>query len=228
MGTPAPYDEVADWYEHEFLVAQRRLGHAEFADRLGIDQAIVELLGPGDGTCLEVGCGTGIYAARVRELGWTPVGVDLSLGMLAHARSRLPTAQGDAIVLPVASGSVAAVIAVMVHTDMAEYPMVISEVHRVLAPGGVFVHVGVHPCFCGGFADRTDPEAVVIKPGYLDGVWTTASWTDRGLRDKVGAVHYPLATLLNTLTSAGFHLEEFAEGGAPTPVVFSLRGRRGR
>jgi hypothetical protein len=42
------------------------------------------------------------------------------------------------------------------------------------------VHVGVHPCFCGGFADRSERDAVVIGPGYLDGHWTTASWSDQG------------------------------------------------
>jgi SAM-dependent methyltransferase len=225
-GTPAPYDDVADWYEHEFLVAQRSVGSGSFADRLGIDQALAELLGVGTGTCLEIGCGTGIYADRVRQLGWDPVGIDVSAGMLSYARSRLATARSDATQLAVATSSVRAVIAVMVHTDMADYSAVLAEVFRVLAPGGIFVHVGVHPCFCGGFADRSEPDAIVIRPGYLDGAWTTESWTDRGLRDKVGAAHVPLAELLNTVIARGFALEEFSEGAAPTPVVLSMRARR--
>ena len=32
---------------------------------------------------------------------------------------------------------------------------------------------------------RGDPAAVVIRPGYLDGHWTKASWTSQGVRDKV-------------------------------------------
>jgi hypothetical protein len=51
----------------------------------------------------------------------------------------------------------------------------------------VFIHISVHPCFCGGFADHTDSEAIVIRPGYLDSYWTKQSWTDQGIRDKVGA-----------------------------------------
>ncbi|GAB3366764.1 hypothetical protein GCM10027360_35050 [Amycolatopsis echigonensis] len=43
------------------------------------------------------------------------------------------------------------------------------------------MHVGVHPCFCGGFADRGDPAAVLVRPGYLDGHWTKESWTDQGI-----------------------------------------------
>ena len=123
-----------------------------------------DLLGEGDGSCLEIGCGTGVHAAQVRELDWTPLRIDLSAGMLRHARGRLPVAQADAGHLPVPDGALPAVIAVMVHTDMPAYPAVLREAARVLRPGEVFVHVGVHPCFCGGFADRSDLGAVVIRP----------------------------------------------------------------
>jgi hypothetical protein len=103
---------------------------------------------------------------------------------------------------------------------------VLREVARVLRPGGVYVHIGVHPCFCGGFADPSDPEAVVIRPGYLDTYWTRRSWTDQGIRDKVGAVHRPLPDLLNAFIDAGLAPERFAEGGAPTPTVLAVRARR--
>ena len=207
-----------------FLVDQRTVDSTDLhADRLGIDRALVELLGAGDGLCLEVGCGTGIYADRIRRLGWYPVGIDLSAGMLRHAKTRLPTVRGDAYRLPFASGSCDAVTSVMMHTDLPDYAPVLGEVDRVLKPGGLFVHIGVHPCFCGGFADRSDPAAIVIRPGYLDGQWTTNSWTDRGLRDKVGASHLPLAGLLNAAIANGFHIEHLTEGGQPTPVTLSVR-----
>lgn len=214
----ATYDDIADWYEQRFL--------AHGQDTIGIDAALRGLLGPGAGVCLEIGCGTGVHAATIRALGRTPVGVDLSAGMLRHAHDRLPTAQGDATRLPVRDGAVPAVVAVMTHTDMPDYPAVLREVARVLRPGGVFVHVGVHPCFCGGFADRTDPAAVVIRPGYLDGHWTTDSWTDQGIRDKVGASHWPLPDLLHMVLAADLTPTRFAEGGAPVPVVLALRAMR--
>jgi SAM-dependent methyltransferase len=224
MAPTAAYDEIADWYEDEFLGGRARVAVRD-DDPLGIDRALRELLGTGSGSCLEIGCGTGVHAERVRELGWTPVGVDISAGMLRHARGRLPFAQADAERLPLRGGSMTAVIAMMVHTDMPGYPAVLREASRVLRPGGVFVHVGVHPCFCGGFADRTDPAAVVIRPGYLDGHWTKASWTDQGVRDKVGATHQPLPDLLHAFLDAGLTLERFAEGGAPVPTVLALMAR---
>lgn len=220
MAGAAGYDEIADWYEGEFL------GRQAGKDPLGISHALATLLGAGRGRCLEIGCGTGVHAAKIRELGWTPVGMDLSGGMLRHAKGRLPAARADARRLPVGDGVLTAVVAVMAHTDMPDYPSVLREVARVLHTGGVFVHVGVHPCFCGGFADRTDPEAVVIRPGYLDGHWTTASWTDQGIRDKVGATHWPLPQLLQAFMTAGLSLEQFAEGGTPTPTVFAVRARK--
>ena len=216
----AAYDEIADWYEAEFL------GQQSAGDPLGVNQALSLLLGAGTGVCLEIGCGTGVHANLVRQLGWTPIGVDLSHGMLRHARGRLPVARANAEMLPIRTGAVPAVIAVMVHTDMPDYPAVLREVSRVLEVGGVLVHIGVHPCFCGGFADHTDRDAVVVRPGYLDGHWTFDSWTDQGIRDKVGAMHRPLPELLHAFLDAGLTLERFTEGGAPTPVMFAVRARK--
>lgn len=225
MTRTAAYDRIADWYEREFLGGPG--AKAADGNPRSLSLLLGELLGAGEGAaCLEIGCGTGVHAVRLRELGWAPVGIDLSAGMLGHARGRLPVAQADAARLPVRDGSVAAVVAVMVHTDMPDYPAVLHEAARVLRPGGVFVHIGVHPCFCGGFADRTDADAVVVRPGYLDTGWTTSSWTDQGLRDKVGAGHLPLPGLLHGFLDAGLVLERFAEHGDPTPIVMALKARR--
>jgi ubiquinone/menaquinone biosynthesis C-methylase UbiE len=217
----APYDEIADWYENDFLPATTP------GDPIGVRHQLEKLLGPGNGgTCLEIGCGTGAYAGVIRDLGRRPIGVDLSGRMLAYAQKRLPIARGDATALPVRDEALDAVVAIMVHTDMPDYPAVLREVSRVLRPGGTFVHIGVHPAFCGGFADRTDPEAIVIAPGYLDGHWTKHSWTTEGVRNRVGATHLPLPALLQAVVNAGLRLTAFDEGGAPTPTTLSMRAEK--
>lgn len=219
---PVAYDAIADWYENEFL-GDRSEDGLPVNVRIGVDGSLCELLGRGVGASLEIGCGTGTHAARIRSLGWLPIGIDLSAGMLRHARGRLPIARANGECLPFGDASFASVVAVMIHTDVRDYPAVLEESWRVLAPGGFFIHIGVHPCFCGGFADRTDPDAVIVHRGYLDGHWTKASWTDKGLRDKVGATHLPLPTLLHSFVDAGFALHGFKEGGAPIPTVLSVK-----
>lgn len=63
----------------------------------------------------------------------------------------------------------------------------------------------------------------MIRPGYLERGRTTESWTDRGLRDKVGAEHWPLPALLGALHDAGLTPDGYAEGGHPVPTTFSVR-----
>src|SRR5260221_12481554 len=112
----AAYDEIADWYEQEFLggrVADPACGDG---DRLGIDRALRDLLNEGSGVCLEIGCGTGVHASRVSQLGWTPVGVDFSAGMLRHAKGRLPISRCDAVRLPLRAISVPGAIWNTAHT----------------------------------------------------------------------------------------------------------------
>jgi SAM-dependent methyltransferase len=94
MAPTAAYDEIADWYENEFLGGQSTGARTRDGTPLDLDSVLRNLLGEGSGACLEIGCGTGVHATHVRKLGWTPIGVDLSAGMLRHARGRLPTDQG--------------------------------------------------------------------------------------------------------------------------------------
>lgn len=102
--------------------------------------ALIRMLPP-SGPVLEVGVGTGLVAAGLAELGRAPVGVDLSVPMLARARSRVPgrLAVGDAQRLPVATGAVAAAYLVHVLHLVGDIPRTLAEVVRVLRPGGTAV-----------------------------------------------------------------------------------------
>ena len=55
------------------------------------------------GSLLDIGCGTGVFTTFFRELGFSVVGVDLSLEMLIYLRAKdpkIPLVLGDAQLLP--------------------------------------------------------------------------------------------------------------------------------
>ncbi len=88
---------------------------------------------------LEIGVGTGAVALPLSEKLGTPVfGIDLSRAMLDRARERLGpiVAVGDAQQLPVASGSTDSVLVVWVLQLVSDMAAVMSEIKRVLRPGG--------------------------------------------------------------------------------------------
>ncbi|MFH8494385.1 class I SAM-dependent methyltransferase [Streptomyces coeruleorubidus] len=216
----AVYDEHADWYNE----LMSPTGGGDYIRR--VHATLGDLLGPGDGrTCLDVCCGTGAHASAVAGLGWTPVGVDLSRNQLRHAAHRLPVAVADATALPLADGSVPAAVCVLASTDVPDYPAVLREIARVLAPGGRFVHLGVHPCFVGAFADRRDASRTVIDSRYTDRSHTFDSWNTTGVRARLGAWHVPLSDLLNGAATAGLRIERTAEAGPDgVPDLFGFLG----
>jgi SAM-dependent methyltransferase len=203
MRQVAAYDEFADWYE-QYIQGP----HYE-----RVDAVLRDLIGRGEGACLEVCCGTGARAAVLRELGWKPAGVDLSHRQLDYAMARMPVVQGDAAMLPFRSASVQAVACVYGHTDLPEYAAVLREAARVLVPGGRYVHLGSHPCFVGAFADRSDSKRVVIDERYSDRSLSFDTWAPHGVRARVGAWHVPIADLLNAVTDSGLRVTRTIESG---------------
>ncbi len=106
-----------------------------------IAAAIAPWLRPGP--VLEIGVGTGVVSAALRRLGHPTVGVDLSVPMLRRALDRLgpAVAGGDALTLPVRSGSVGSVVMPLVLHLVADLTIAVREAARILAPGGRIVVV---------------------------------------------------------------------------------------
>jgi len=222
MATPgasaARYDEWADWYETYMQGAAQ-----DFTRRTS--DALVQVLGRGAGPVLDLACGTGFYALVLRRLGWTPLGLDLSRAQLRYARERMPAIAADASRPPLRPDTLAAVSAVMCHTDIDDYAAALQALAPALRPGGIFAHVGVHPCYIGAFADRSQPGKVLISPGYWRRERRFDAWTPEGVRARVGATHLPVGDLLNALTAAGFGIERVVEAGSPVPDILAVRCR---
>jgi len=93
----------------------------------------------GDGPVIDVACGDGPLAPELAARGW--VGLDLSHAELAAARRQGASrvALADVTSLPLAEGSAGSVVCSMALMLVQPLDRVLSEVARVLRPGGIFV-----------------------------------------------------------------------------------------
>jgi demethylmenaquinone methyltransferase/2-methoxy-6-polyprenyl-1,4-benzoquinol methylase len=85
---------------------------------------------------LDLACGTGDLCRELDAAGRPPVGVDLSYGMLAAARTDAPLVQGDALRLPVHDGAVDGVTCGFALRNLVELGPFFAELARVVRPGG--------------------------------------------------------------------------------------------
>lgn len=213
----ARYDGQSEWYEafaSGDLFSEAR-------------RTAVDLLGPGPGRCLDLGCGTGRAIPLLVAAGWTVTAVDVSRDQLTvaaehagHLAEELVCA--DAHALPFADDSFESVVSILTHTDFDDANAAFAEAVRVLRPEGVFVYVGVHPCFGSPAVERREGEPALIHPEYRRVGWQTESrrFSDAGIRSRVGINHLQLASFLNALLGSGLTLREFQEPGELDPPLF--------
>jgi SAM-dependent methyltransferase len=217
----ARYDGLADWYEERFVAVAPT--H---------QPGLLELLGPGSGPCLDIGCGTGRNFETIRASGRSIVGVDYSADQLRMARTRTdgPLMVSDAAVLPFADASFDTATLLWISSDVDDFGKVLREATRVLRPGGLLVVYGVHPCFNGPHVVYSSEDGTrLIHPSYRTPGWHEESpwWAEDGIRRRVGMRHIPLAEYLNAFLSSGLTLELFEEpGGFEVPHSLAVRARR--
>ncbi len=86
---------------------------------------------------LDVGGGTGNYAAALRSMGWAPMVLDASREMRAVALSKgLPVVAGEATGLPFPDSSFDAVTMISMLHQVKEWRRALAEARRVLRPSG--------------------------------------------------------------------------------------------
>jgi ubiquinone/menaquinone biosynthesis C-methylase UbiE len=112
------------------------------------DLALDRLREHGAKRILDVGCGTGIFTTRMHDvLGADVIGCDLSEQMLAQARERSSVVEwtrGDVTQLPIASGSVDAVVCTEAF-HWFDQPAALAEFARVVRPDGILLIAMINP-----------------------------------------------------------------------------------
>jgi SAM-dependent methyltransferase len=183
----------------------------------GLREVDARLLGEVAGRLvLEVGCGAAACSRWLVSQGATPVALDLSAGMLRHARAAaartgvpVPLIQADAARLPLGDESVD-----LAFTAFGAVPFVddsagmMREVYRVLRPAGRWVFAVTHP-MRWIFLDDPGERGLVAVHSYFD----RRPYVEY---DETGAAtyvehHRTLGDRIRELVAAGFVLTDLVE-----------------
>jgi demethylmenaquinone methyltransferase / 2-methoxy-6-polyprenyl-1,4-benzoquinol methylase len=99
-------------------------------------RTIQELALPPGSRILDLACGTGDFCRHLERGGHRPVGIDLSFGMLAAARTDAPLVHGDLLNLPVRDAAADGAVCGFALRNLVELPAFLSELARTVRPGG--------------------------------------------------------------------------------------------
>ncbi len=200
---------------------------AEHGDFLGVDDFVwcpeglreeqAGLLGDFRGRrVLEVGCGAAACSRWLTLQGAHPVSLDISSGMLRHARqdservgTAFPLVQASADVMPFADDSFdLAFSAFGAIPFVADSEAVMREVARVLKPGSRWVFAVTHP-MRWIFPDDPGPTGLTVTQSYFDR--TPYVEADQYGRTVYVEHHRTLGDYVRQLTATGFRLVDLVE-----------------
>lgn len=176
---------------------------------------------------LDVGCGEGRFCRLLRDRGASAVGVDPTAGLIAEARKRDEHGayvRAMAEQQPFADATFDLVVTYVTLVDIAGYREAISEMARLLRPGGSIVAANL------GFVTATPvtpPESPWVRDAegrrlhyridrYATEWPATLAWGDI----KIVNWHRPLSAYMDAYLGAGLALRAFEE---PVPSDESLR-----
>lgn len=147
-----------------------------------------DLLAAGDGGPVgDLGCGPGHVTAYVAELGMDAFGMDLSPGMVDFAKAEYPDLKfevGSLLDLPLPDNGLAGALAYysLVHTPPEDLPTAFAEIHRVLAPGGLFLYgfkagTGTYH-LTEGYGHPIELDVYAYEPAAVDKLLTATGFTE--------------------------------------------------
>ena len=219
MNQPAQYswEDHAQWWIDGFTGGV----DPEYVEQI-IPMALREL--DGYARVLDVGCGEG-QIARVLQSRTSVqsfvVGVDPTQGQVDVAVERSVGEQylrSGADALPFPNGSFDAVLACLVFEHIDALDEAISEVARILRPGGRFSFFLNHPLLQTPNSGWIDDQMIDPPEQY----WRIGSYLDEAITFeevepgvRVRFLHRPLSRYVNTLAEHGLFLEAMFEPAPP-------------
>jgi ubiquinone/menaquinone biosynthesis C-methylase UbiE len=163
------YDEFSARYEAERR-PHRPDGYHALVDDLEVE--LVERYGAG-GDVLECGVGTGLLLERFARFARSAKGIDLSPGMLEHARARgLDVSEASITALPFGDASFDVTCSFKVLAHVPEIGKALSEMARVTRPGGVVIAELYNPVSLRGLVKRFGPAGAISRAKRESHVYT--------------------------------------------------------
>jgi SAM-dependent methyltransferase len=220
---------TTEWEEqaHNWVRWARTDGHdAYWSYRRSFFDVIVP---PPGSVTVEIGCGEGRVQRDLRDRDHRTIGVDLSPTLLDSAHRADPTGRhvlADAAILPLADESCDLVVAYNSLMDIADMPGALSEVARILVPGGRLCVCITHPIENIGRFSGHDPDAEFTVTDPYFGVRRFEASVERdGLTMTFRGWSYPLEAYTRALEEAGLLIEMLREPlpEAPTPRLLQWR-----
>jgi SAM-dependent methyltransferase len=213
-----------------------RAGYDVYRDLVNTP-AFLDLLPPVAGArTLDLGCGEGHNTRLVAERGASVVALDIADTFIRAAVASLPdgtaAVQGDGARLPFRAASFDLVTAFMSLMDVADPEHALSEIARVLRPGGLVQFSITHPATSTPFRqwvhDAAGERQAVAVGGYFHEGPMSETWTfgsaPEGVRSGVRPfeITYARRTLagwLNAVIGAGLDITALAEPRADEPTA---------
>lgn len=206
--------------------------HGDFGRRYVLDPIMLpRALAGSPRNALDVGCGEGRFCRKLSENGVEATGIDPTHGLIAGARSKYAGGRyvlGRAEELPFDDQTFDLVVSYLSLIDIADFERAISEMARVLKPGGAMLIANLTSFSTAGAESGWVRDAFGRKLHYpIDHYLTPRAIpvSYRGIR--IVNYHRPLSAYMKRLLGAGLELTHFDEptptDAAPEPKATSYR-----
>lgn len=178
------------------------------------------------GRVLDVGCGEGRFCRLLSGLGWEVVGIDPTKRLIEQASkldSQSSYMEAAAEELPFEDGSFELVVSYVSLIDIPDYQRAISEMSRVLKPGGTLLVANLNGFNTAGqsigwIKDRLGRRLYYPMTDYLTERGEEVAWA--GIR--VLNWHRPLSAYMQEFLGCGLRLTYFSEPAASDGTARSV------
>lgn len=166
---------------------------------------------------LDLGCGPGIHSEKLRKMGAIVKGIDISSNLIKIAKSEAPKVEfkvGDIEreKLPYRDSEFDIVFSSLVLGHLKRWDFSLSEIHRVLKKGGIFVFSGYNPV-TEKFSKKKwfFKKFKVMEDYFAEGERVTKWAKDKEKTAEIVHYHKTYGTIVRLLVSNGFEIIDYED-----------------